>query len=86
MDPRISSRLFYSMDEMRFHTAVQRVLNTERKQDFEVASNIRPGKTVAIVLCVKAAGCHCFHISLLFDGKNKKLDLELVFPLVLILL
>jgi hypothetical protein len=50
-----SSRLFYSMDELRFHIAVQTVLNTERKQKFEVASNIRRGKTVAIVLCVNAA-------------------------------
>jgi len=71
---------------MRFHIAVQTVLNTERKQNFEVASNIRRGKTVAIVLCVNAAGCHRFHLSLLFNVRNKELELELAFPLVLILL
>jgi hypothetical protein len=53
MDLRISSKLFYSMDEMRFHIAVQTALNTERKEELEVASNIRRCKTVAIVLCVK---------------------------------
>jgi len=74
------------MDEMRFHIAIQTALNTERKQKFEVASNIRRGKSVAIVLCVNATGCHWFHLSLLSNGKNKELDLELAFPLVLILL
>jgi hypothetical protein len=86
MGPRISSRLFYGMDEKKFHTAVQTALDTERKQKFKVASNIRRGKTVVVVLCVNAAGCHRFHLSLLSNGKNKDLDLELAFPLVLILL
>jgi hypothetical protein len=86
MDPRICSPLFYSTDGMRFHIAVQTALNTERKEKFKAASNIRRVKTLAIVLCVNTAGCHRFHLSLLLNGKNKELDLELAFPLVLILL
>jgi hypothetical protein len=74
------------MDGMCFHIAVQTALNTEMKQTFDVANNIRRGKTVAIVLCANAAGSRRFHLSLLFNGKNKELDLELAFPLVLILL
>jgi hypothetical protein len=86
MNPRISSPLFCSMDEMRYHIAVQKALNTERKQKFEVASNIRRYKSVPIVLCVNATGCHRFQLFLFSNGKNKELDIELAFLLVLILL
>jgi len=41
MNPRISSLLFYSTDGVRFHIVIQRALNTEKKEKFEVAGSIR---------------------------------------------
>lgn len=77
----MSSRLFYSVDQSRFHMAVRKVLRTERKHKFGVATKTERGKAEAIVVCVNATGSNWIPFSLLSKEKNNDVDVEYAFTL-----